>query len=63
MQMTEAEYHQHVQDYDGYCTACEEVTQYGDVEPDARNRKCLDCDRRTVMGVEQALIAGHIEIR
>jgi hypothetical protein len=45
----------------GWCYACEDFTNSG-VEPDAENYECECCGRRAVMGAEQALIEGYIEI-
>jgi len=64
--LTETEYLEHVATYDGLCTACGVWTLSG-VEPDAENLPCEN-DRcaalglKTVMGAENALLAGHIEI-
>jgi hypothetical protein len=58
--ITEAEYSEHVESYDGLCLACGEWT-FGDVEPDTRNRKCESCGERRVFGTEQALIMQEIE--
>jgi hypothetical protein len=49
-------------DFNGYCSSCDEVTQYGEVEPDAFSRTCLDCSKPHMMGVESALVMGFIEI-
>jgi hypothetical protein len=62
VKLPEEEYFMHCRDYDGYCKVCDCVTVFGGVEPDADHRKCDDCGLFKVMGVEQALIAGHIEI-
>lgn len=62
MKLSEVEYICHTRDYDGYCTACDEITNFGDVEPDAEEYRCDKCEQRTVMGVEQAMLAGKIEI-
>jgi hypothetical protein len=56
----ECDYHLFAQD--GYCTKCDKITCQGGVEPDAEHYKCRDCGGSTVMGVEQAVLAGKIEI-
>lgn len=51
-----------LQDNDGgVCLACGELA-WGDTEPDAEGYKCDACGAMKVMGVELALIAGHIDI-
>ena len=59
--ITEEEFHAHTDANDGFCLACGEFTS-GGVEPDASEYPCEACDERQVMGTENALIAGHIEI-
>lgn len=60
--MNEFQYDHHREEYDGYCSDCDDVTNYGEVEPDARRYKCDECGKRCVMGIEEALLKGHIEI-
>lgn len=62
MEMNEARYDRHRDEYDGYCKECDDITNYGEVEPDARNYQCDDCGKRKVMGIEEALMAGFIKI-
>jgi hypothetical protein len=45
----------------GLCVACGAIT-YGGVEPDARDYPCESCDERKLMGIEEALFEGAIEI-
>lgn len=59
--LTEEEYEEHTESYDGLCISCLEWTN-GDVEPDAENYKCDSCGESKVMGAEQAMMCGHIEI-
>jgi len=59
--ITEEEFHVHNAACDGLCLACGEFTS-GGVEPDASGYPCEGCDEPQVMGTEEALIAGHIEI-
>lgn len=45
--------------YEGVCVECKEITNSG-VEPDARAYECESCGRRTVYGIEEALLMGLI---
>jgi hypothetical protein len=45
----------------GICLACGEFT-LGGVEPDAEGYHCEFCGESRVEGIENALIAGRIEI-
>jgi len=58
--MTEREFREHCEDYAGICLACGELS-YG-VEPDAEGYYCENCDEYEVVGLEQALITGTVEI-
>jgi len=62
MKMTEDQYRLHCEDYDGYCETCDKVTRFGLTEPDAEEYECPDCEQSACCGIEQALIAGMIEI-
>jgi hypothetical protein len=53
--LTEADYHAHVEAYDGICLECGEWS-FGGVEPDAEGYKCSDCGAMAVMGAENAMI-------
>lgn len=61
VKVTEREYHEHCNDYDGVCLACGEW-KFGMVEPDARGYKCdnEECGAMQVMGTEQALLEGFL---
>ena len=61
MKMLLEEFKQHCDEYDGYCSECDEITASGDVEPDAEGRQCEQCELNTVMGVEQAMLKGLVE--
>jgi len=61
IKMTEAEYLAHCNCSNGLCTECEEI-QEGGVEPDAEEYECEACKAHAVMGMEQALLNGHIDI-
>ena len=63
MKMPWSLFKKHCDEYDGYCTDCDEVTVYGDVEPDAEGRFCDECEQNTVMGVEQAMLKGLIDVQ
>ncbi len=60
--MTVDEYREAREEYHGFCTECEAVTLECGVEPDARDYKCPECGLFTVIGIEEALIDGRIEI-
>jgi hypothetical protein len=60
--MTAATFQVHDNEMNGYCTECEEVTNFGGCEPDAREYECDQCGNRTVYGVAEALIMGVLII-
>jgi len=62
MKMTEQQYIKHRKNFDGYCTVCDDITRYYEIEPDARHYPCMDCGHCTVMGIEEAFLEGHIEL-
>lgn len=55
----EDEYHQHCDNSDGYCTACNTWTT-GGVEPDAEGYLCEACGENAVMGAEDAVMMGMV---
>jgi hypothetical protein len=59
--VTEDEYLEMTEDDMGYCQNCEDFTN-DSVEPDAEGYVCDCCGKSTVMGTENALIMGLIEI-
>jgi hypothetical protein len=59
--MSEGEYRDHRDEYNGLCIACGAVA-YGDTEPDAENYKCEVCGKDRVQGIENLMIMGLIEI-
>lgn len=65
MKMPWGVFKKHCDEYDGYCSECDEVTVFGGVEPDADGRKCENdrCEQNTVMGVEQAMLKGLIDVQ
>lgn len=63
MKLTMQEFREHVDEYNGYCTACEGFTRYGMTEPDAREYECEECGGMTCMGAEEALLEGLLDVR
>ena len=59
--MSLADYMAASENYEGFCTTCQEVTNSG-VEPDARRYECESCGNRTVYGIEEALVMGAFQI-
>ena len=51
-----------VEENQGYCTACNDITADYGIEPDAEGYHCSDCRKNTVCGVEQALILGYLNL-
>lgn len=62
MTLTTDAFFEHCNNYDGYCKACDEVTNFSGVEPDAEKYECEVCGHMAVYGIEQALIHGFLEI-
>lgn len=60
IKISEEEYQEHVDNYDGVCLACGEWT-CGGVEPDAEKYLCEYCEKNEVCGAEEALLMGEIE--
>lgn len=59
--MTIEEYEQHREEYNGICTSCGEIRD-GGTEPDAEEYECDACGKMAVQGIENAFMAGAIEI-
>ncbi len=55
------EYQEHVADNDGICLSCKEWT-FGGVEPDASEYLCESCEEKRVMGAEEALMMGELDV-
>jgi hypothetical protein len=60
IKISEAEYRQHCEDYDGYCFKCADWTD-GGVEPDARRYTCLECGMKTMYGAEELVLMDAVE--
>lgn len=58
--MTEIEYQEHCDSYNGVCIACSRV-RYGNTEGDASDYECDYCGETKVIGIENALMEGFIE--
>jgi Zn finger protein HypA/HybF involved in hydrogenase expression len=52
---TQAEFEQHMEEYDGFCLSCGEWSE-GGVEPDAHDYECDNCGETAVCGAEDALL-------
>ena len=61
MLISEERYHEACNSYEGYCTRCKDFTRF-ETEPDAEGYECPDCEENTVMGTEQALLMGLLDI-
>lgn len=59
--MTEGAYRELCDEMAGLCLACGDTTN-APVEPDAEGYTCEACRMPSVMGLENALIAGHLEL-
>ena len=60
--MTARKYKSLCESYSGICLACGAIRK-GDTEPDAENYHCKKCKLNKVQGIENALVAGNIEIK
>ena len=60
--ISEAEYLRLRDEYGGICLACGELAEDG-VEPDAEGYVCESCGEPRVVGIEQALLMGHLDIQ
>lgn len=62
MQMTTEEFEAQSECNAGYCRNCDMVTNPDGVEPDAEGYECEECGEDAVMGLENALVEGLIEL-
>ena len=60
IRLSPSDYQEACDCYEGYCMSCNDITNDSGVEPDAEGYKCCDCGENAVMGIENALMAGHI---
>jgi len=60
MKFSSSDYRYATSNHQGICLACWELNY--EVEPDAHNYECEYCGQPMVMGMEDALLEGHIEI-
>ena len=60
IKLTEDEYKNKENYSIGYCLSCR--VEHDSVEPDAENYKCEQCNENKVMGMQNMLIIGLIEI-
>ena len=59
--ITQARYEKATECFEGFCTTCQKFTR-GETEGDAEGYECPACEQMTVMGCENALIAGEISV-
>jgi len=59
--MTERVYMKHCDEYNGICTKCGAI-RHGETEPDAEGYPCRKCETDSVVGIENAMIMGLVEI-
>jgi predicted RNA-binding Zn-ribbon protein involved in translation (DUF1610 family) len=59
--VTEEDYMEMTESYMGFCPDCGDFTR-DTTEPDAENYDCPDCEKNNVVGAEQALLLGLIDI-
>jgi len=59
--VAESDYLDATDSYTGWCTNCKEFTR-DCTEPDAEGYGCPECEQNTVIGAENALIAGLISL-
>jgi len=55
------DYEAATQDYLGWCPECGDFTR-DSTEPDAENYDCPECEQDIVVGAENAMIMGLIDI-
>jgi Zn finger protein HypA/HybF involved in hydrogenase expression len=59
--ITQKRFETAMEKYEGWCTTCCRFTR-NQTEPDAEEYDCWKCNGKTVMGAEQALLLGEIEL-
>jgi hypothetical protein len=64
MLMTEKAFQKAADSYKGFCVGvCKKITNQGNVEGDAVGYLCVKCKKPTVMGLDNALLEGMIDIK
>jgi hypothetical protein len=61
MRFSYEDFRAHENNYDGYCTKCGSI-QHGNTEPDAEGYECSKCGEMAVLGMDNALCMGFIEV-
>jgi len=59
--VSQDEYQDAVNNYQGWCVKCKSFTT-DCVEPDAHGYECDECGKRSVVGAEDALLIGAITL-
>ncbi len=59
--VSEEDYDDYRESYQGFCTNCKKWTREC-TEPDAEDYDCPVCEMNTVIGAENALLSGGVEI-
>lgn len=61
MKITKDRFKRAARQYKGWCCFCRKFTR-NECEPDARDYPCPICKHNLVMGAEEALITGEIDV-
>lgn len=62
MKITTGALSEAINEFYGYCQACDTITEFGGVDPDATHVRCPDCGRHDMMGASEALIQGFVVV-
>lgn len=62
MEISMEDYQEMVDSNMGYCTHCGDFTRDEFTEPDARDYPCPECGQNTVVGAEEALMMGLLDL-
>jgi hypothetical protein len=60
--MSEAEFRDHSDSYNGFCINCMSVTREGGTEGDAVGYTCPDCRKKSCFGMDMALVFGYVVV-
>jgi len=63
MKMNQTSYMEASTNFQGYCDKCDKITIEEGIEPEANNQICEKCGKNAVMGMDEALMAGHIRLK